>query len=32
MRFSEDSSYFAVSDSLCCISIFSMGHKYDDPS
>lgn len=32
IRFSPDMKYFAISDDLKCVSIFKLGHKYDDPS
>jgi WD40 repeat protein/Ca2+-binding EF-hand superfamily protein len=32
IRFSPDMKHFAVSDDLKCVSLFKLGHKYDDPS
>ena len=32
IRFAPDGRHFAVSDELKCVSLFKLGHKYDDPS
>lgn len=32
IRFSEDGQNFAIMDNLMCVSLFKLGHKYDDRS
>lgn len=32
VRFAPDGRYFAVADDFKCVSLFKLGHKYEDPS
>jgi hypothetical protein len=32
IRFSEDGQNFAIMDNCMCVSLFKLGHKYDDPT
>jgi WD40 repeat protein len=32
IRFSEDGQNFAIMDNYMCVSLFKLGHKYDDPT
>jgi WD40 repeat protein len=32
IRFSDDGQNFAIMDNCMCVSLFKLGHKYDDPS
>ena len=32
VRFSSDGKCFAIKDDHCCVSLFKLGHKYDDPA